>query len=737
MIRFIKYFTYSIIILIFISFITGFFLSKIGLETSRFNSLIIERVKNYNNNFNLDIKKVKIYLNFSNITNPKIEVKSQNAILAVGKRSVKLDTIKTEIDIFSYFKDQFLIEKFFIESKNNKIRDLISIAALEKPNLILYKMFIKDGDINLYGDLNFDLNGNLIDYSFKGKIKDANIKYGKKYSFKKLNFNFFYDKKTFVIKNTDFYFNNIKFLSNQINIPVEINDGARVISGDIRNDKKTINLKLLKNLFNSNFTFLKNQKITFETRNNFSFKIKKGKIKELQYLSEINLDNLILNFNNTKLKEYFNNYNNSIFLKNNLIKIVYKDEILNLDGVSEYSFDDSFQSINYTIDKKKNIYNFLSSISINNNPLLIESINYFKEKDKESNLKLKGSYNLEKVIFKEINYNEGSNFFEVKDLNLNNDLKILDINTIKIDYVNNNKKKNQLNLKKKLNTFNLTGKSFDSYKLINNILSSDEGDDFFKIFKFADNKKLNILVDKVYLNKIHYSKNLSGQIIIKNNKINSLNLQSDLPKNKKFKLNIKTVNGNEKITTFFSDNAEPFVKYYSFIKGFSGGIIDFYSVKINNKSTSILNMSDFKVKEMPALTKLLSLASLQGIADVMTGEGIRFNEFEMNFNNENKLMTIKEIYAIGPAISILMNGYLESKKLVSLRGTLVPATTLNKVIGSIPFIGKILVGEKTGEGVFGVSFKIKGPPKKLKTSVNPIKTLTPRFITRTLQKTKK
>ena len=81
---------------------------------------------------------------------------------------------------------------------------------------------------------------------------------------------------------------------------------------------------------------------------------------------------------------------------------------------------------------------------------------------------------------------------------------------------------------------------------------------------------------------------------------------------------------------------------------------------------------------MPALTKLLSLASLQGIADIMTGEGIRFNEFEMKFNNTNKLMTIDEIYAIGPAISILMSGYLESNKLLSLRGTLVPATTLNK-----------------------------------------------------------
>ena len=108
-----------------------------------------------------------------------------------------------------------------------------------------------------------------------------------------------------------------------------------------------------------------------------------------------------------------------------------------------------------------------------------------------------------------------------------------------------------------------------------------------------------------------------------------------------------------------------------------------------------------------------------------------------DFKNENKLMTIDEIYAIGPAISILMNGYIESEKLVSLRGTLVPATTLNKVIGSLPLIGKILVGKKTGEGVFGVSFKIKGPPKNLKTTVNPIKTLTPRFITRTLEKIKK
>ena len=99
-------------------------------------------------------------------------------------------------------------------------------------------------------------------------------------------------------------------------------------------------------------------------------------------------------------------------------------------------------------------------------------------------------------------------------------------------------------------------------------------------------------------------------------------------------------------------------------------------------------------------------------------------------------MRIEEFYVIGPAISILLEGYIEDDKLISLRGTLVPATTINRSIASIPFLGDLLIGKKAGEGVFGVSFKIKGPPKNLETTVNPIKTLTPRFITRTLEKIK-
>ena len=36
--------------------------------------------------------------------------------------------------------------------------------------------------------------------------------------------------------------------------------------------------------------------------------------------------------------------------------------------------------------------------------------------------------------------------------------------------------------------------------------------------------------------------------------------------------------------------------------------------------------------------------------------------------------------------------------LISLRGTLVPAKTLNTLVSKIPVVGDILVGKKVGEG---------------------------------------
>ena len=65
-----------------------------------------------------------------------------------------------------------------------------------------------------------------------------------------------------------------------------------------------------------------------------------------------------------------------------------------------------------------------------------------------------------------------------------------------------------------------------------------------------------------------------------------------------------------------------------------------------------------------------------------------------------------------------------------------PAKNLNKFLSKIPVVGKIIIPKEVGEGLFGVSFKMKGLPDNIKTTVNPVKTLTPRFITKALEKSK-
>ena len=490
--KFIKFLLYSIVILFVIWVFLAIFLSQVGLETKRFNSIIINQVKKYNDNLNLDIKTVKIYLNISSLTNPKIKVKFKKPTLILGKNQIELELIRTEINILSYFRNNFVIDEFFILTKDNKIKDLISIAALKKPSLIIYNIFIKDGYASVNSSINFDEKGNVIDYNFNGEIKNTNIKYNEKYFFKNINFEFSYDGDKTLIQNANFYYKKLKFSSNQIYIPIIAQDGTTLVKGDIESKKTKINLNLIKNLFEDDLSFIKDQEIILETKNQFSFKINKGKIDELEYSSQIDLDNISLSPESNLLKNYFNNYNNSIVLKNNSIKLKYVNENLNIEGKSQYSFDESFDNIDYKIKKRKDNYDFLTLIKFEKNPITIKLINYSKEKNKKSNLKLKGSYNKNKVQLNEIIYNEGRNYLEVRDLNLNKSFKLVDLNKAKIDFLNENNKKNEFTIEKDLTHYNLSGESFDVYNLINNILVSENDKSFLDNLNLNDETKLNI-----------------------------------------------------------------------------------------------------------------------------------------------------------------------------------------------------------------------------------------------------
>jgi len=711
------------------------YLSFFGIETEKFNNKINKEILNNNQKLNLELKTVKFLLKPSNLS---VNVKTFGPKVSYNKQQLKLEYIKTNISLKSFINNEFSIDDLQISTKAIKINDVVRLGRSFKDSVELFILskIIKKGFIVADINLNFDNNGKIKDdYSVKGFIKNGELQFLNKNNIKELNLNFKIKKNEYFLENIDTAFNQIKLVSPTIKIIEQ--KKTFLVNGKIISNKNNIDIQQYKNLLGNSFKKLEIENVNFSSDNDITFNInKKFKIKNLTLRSKINLNTLDYKIKSKNIKEYLPNFKEVIKLKNHKILVNYNKDELDINGKGEFLVEDKIDSLDYMINKKNNEYFFKTNININKNSLLIDILNYKKDENLNSLLELRGVLKKNNEIkFKSILFNENKNSFLVKNLNLNSQLKILGVDLINLDYLNTDKIKNKIDLKKNKKNYIINGKSFDASQLIDILLNNKKNDDS----SLFSNLETNIYFDvnKTYLDQINYVENLSGNILYINNKINELNLDSKFPNNKRLTLTVRTNVNNEKITTLFSGYPKPLLKQYKFIKGFEEGILDFYSIKKGNSSNSVLIIDNFKVQEVPVLAKLLTLASLQGIADLLTGEGIRFTDLELKFSNEKELMTIEEMYAIGPAISILMEGYIEYEKLISLRGTLVPATTINRSIASIPVIGDILVGKKIGEGIFGVSFKIKGPPKNLKTTVNPIKTLTPRFITRTLEKIKK
>jgi len=720
-------------LLLIFSFVV--FLSTIGIKTGAFNDQISKEVKKIDNQLELDLDKISIILDPFKF---KLILKTIGASLKNKNNLIKLESVRSNIDIKTFIIKKFSLSELTINTRTIEIKNLISfVRSIEdSPQIFMLEKFVQKGYLIADINLKFDQKGNIKDdFIIKGLVKDGEIKPFKKIDLSKINFIFNIQNNEFEFKDIKLLYDNNVLMFPELNIIKERNEF--LISG--KNKSKNISLdekKINQFLNNNELSDLKIKSAKFDLENTFSFKINnKYKINNLNISSLLNLKNSKL-ISPQNLKKFFPKINEIIELSNHEIQIEYKKDLLNINGNGNILIQKENDNIKYNLSKSLKNLKFDTVLKIKKNPFHLNFLNYKKDEGDKLEIIILGDKNLlsNEIDLKNISIKEKNNKFEIKNLSLSKKYKINSVNKIDLNYFDNDLFKNELSIKKKKKKLFLRSKSLNAAKIIDDLLKGDKNLESEKIF--SKNFKLDIKILETYLDKDHLIEDLNGYLTFNDNEVIDGNLVGVFSDNKRINLSIRS-NSNEKITTLYSDLAKPFVNRYKFIKGFEEGNLDFHSIKQNNVSNSKLIIDNFKVQDVPALAKLLTLASLQGIADLLTGEGIRFTDFEMKFTNKNDLMRIEELYAIGPAISLLMEGYIESDDLVSLRGTMVPATTINRTISSIPLLGDILVGKKVGEGVFGVSFKIKGPPNKLKTTVNPVKTLTPRFITRTLEKLKK
>jgi len=724
----------NLVIIFFLVTLIICYLSFVGVKTKKFNERIVNNISKINKRINLDLRDVKFLLDPYNF---KVNVTTKDPTVLLGNNKLKIETVKTSISLKSLIYNQFSLDDLQISTKPIKLNDLISLARSFKNSteLFLLDKVIKNGFLTAEIKLEFDDKGNIKkDYQITGFIKNTELNFLNQIIATDLSLEFDIQKNKYSLIKMKSIINGIKLSSSLIKIDKK--KDQFLIAGKILTDKKEFHRDQIDIITASFFKNKDIEKIKLKSENDVSFSInKKLKISDLGIQSIMNIDQLVIKNNSINLKSYIPGVGKLINFEDHKIIINYSKDKVDIKGDGKILIKNKFDSINYEVIKKDGKFIFNTKANITNSKLLIDFLEYKKEEKAEASIVITGNFKKNNPVnFDLISLIEKNNTIVIKNLSLSKNFKLKSFDSFNLNYLNNNKIKNQLVLKKNNSNYSITGENFDATKIINKIMySDDENLSLFDDF----NSKVIIKINKIYIDDVNFINSLTGAISFKNNKIDDLNMKSIFPNNKTISLSIKTNEKQEEITKLSTNHPKFLIKRYNFIKGFEGGFLVYQSVKKDGISNALLTIENFKVKEVPAFAKLLSLASLQGISDLLTGEGIRFTDFEMKFSNKKGLTTISEMYAIGPAVSILMDGYIESKKQISLRGTLVPATTINRSIASIPLLGDILVGKKTGEGVFGVSFKIKGEPKDLKTIVNPIKTLTPRFIIRTLEKIKK
>lgn len=134
---------------------------------------------------------------------------------------------------------------------------------------------------------------------------------------------------------------------------------------------------------------------------------------------------------------------------------------------------------------------------------------------------------------------------------------------------------------------------------------------------------------------------------------------------------------------------------------------------------------DYRIVQAPILARLLSVASLSGASALLSGQGIPFTRLSGQFSLTDGKLEVKELRAYGGALGIKADGVYDfAGNTLDISGTLVPAYTINSVLGNIPLLGPLITGGQ-GEGIFAANFRVAGAADDPKVTLNPLSALAP------------
>jgi hypothetical protein len=142
----------------------------------------------------------------------------------------------------------------------------------------------------------------------------------------------------------------------------------------------------------------------------------------------------------------------------------------------------------------------------------------------------------------------------------------------------------------------------------------------------------------------------------------------------------------------------------------------------------VARISDVRISGASTFKSILDEGGIKEAASAAEDEGLDFDKVVVPFEFSDGVLVLGETTAKGTLLAVKVEGTIdENSNDIDLSGVISPAYALTGLLDNIPVLGTILSGGK-GEGIFAMTFKVRGTLENPDFSVNPLSLLTPGIL---------
>ncbi len=163
---------------------------------------------------------------------------------------------------------------------------------------------------------------------------------------------------------------------------------------------------------------------------------------------------------------------------------------------------------------------------------------------------------------------------------------------------------------------------------------------------------------------------------------------------------------------------------------FGGGHLDLTARQADPEAPLVmrLDVAGLVMRDPPFLGDIVRAASLQGLLATIEGEGLEFEKIGADLRLDAGKLHVAGGHAHGQGLAITASGAVDFRgDAWDVRGLVAHMGAVQRVIGKIPGVDRILLGRNRG-GLLGTEFTLAGPLAEPDVAVEPFSTFTPGML---------